>query len=60
MRGNLLYAGIDVSKLKLDIAFTLNGKKIIKHRVVSNDFKGFNTIREISETLLTSKSLATS
>jgi transposase len=57
MRNNFLYAGIDVSKLKLDIAFTLNGEKIIKHRVVSNDFKGFNTIRELSENLLKAKSL---
>lgn len=57
MRDNLLYAGIDVSKSKLDIAFTLNGEKIIKHRVVSNDLKGFDTIRKLSEDLLASKSL---
>lgn len=57
MRESLLYAGIDVSKAKLDIAFTLNGEKIIKHRVVSNDFNGFNTIKDISNELLISKSL---
>ncbi len=57
MRENLLYAGIDVSKTKLDVAFTADGQKIIKHRVVSNDFNGFDTINKIVEGLLKSNSL---
>lgn len=57
MRENLLYVGIDVSKSKLDIAFSLNGEKIIKHKVVPNDFNGFNQIKDAVEHLLTLKEL---
>jgi transposase len=44
-----LYVGIDVSKDKLDVAITIDGKQIKAHSVVSNDLSGFKKILKFSE-----------
>lgn len=41
---NTLYSGIDVSKDKLDIAITDNGKKVISNATFENNLQGFKKL----------------
>jgi transposase len=41
---DILYSGIDVSKDKLDIAVTQDGKKIISNATFENNLQGFNKL----------------
>lgn len=41
---NTIFIGIDVSKSKLDVASTHNGKEILSHAIFENDLQGFKKL----------------
>lgn len=45
---NVLYAGVDVSKKTLDVAFTADGKQIKATKRVSNDISGYMVLEQWS------------
>ena len=46
MSKNVLYIGIDVSKLTLDVAITVDSKKILSIKKVNNNLSGFKALED--------------
>lgn len=51
MKKFLLFIGIDVSKLTLDIAYRSQAKEVLTHLQISNDLAGFTQLMELIQKL---------